>query len=103
MVIAPFFQNHLAFGLDIFGGERQAGHPVGFHGHYGSQLLARDHLIIPGLIPRREGVLIAAIAPHQRAKIALWRLLRALEHQVFKEMGQARIALHFISRAHLVP
>ena len=62
------------------------------------------HLLeISGEVGAREGVLLAADIGDEFGKGALGVGLGALEHQVFKEMGDARLARRIVSGAVAIP
>jgi hypothetical protein len=101
--LAAFLQDDQALGPHVLFGEHQIGHAVGFHGHDQFQAVQRHGLKITSVVGRGEGVLAPAIARHTARKLARRQRLGALEHQVFKEMRNTRLAGRIVGRAHLVP
>ena len=89
---APFLEHDVALGRDDLVGQCQAGHPVGLELHAGFQVLLGDLLEIGGEIVAGEGVLLAADFGDEFRELAVGMALGALEHQVFEEMGDARLA-----------
>ena len=57
---AALLENDLALGLDVFVGEAQILHAVGFHLHHGRQPVLGHTLEIGGDIVIGEGVVLAA-------------------------------------------
>ena len=66
-------------------------------------MLLGDALEIGGVVVAGEGVLLAADLGDELGELALRVGLGALEHQVFEEMGDARLALRIVGRAVAVP
>ncbi len=101
--LAPLLQHHVALGQDDGIGEDEAGHAVGLEVHHGRQLVRDDALEIAGVVIGGEGVLLAAGRRHGAREDRSGIALRALEHQVLEEMGEARLALLLVGRADPVP
>ena len=100
---APLLEHHVALGGDDVVGQHEPGHPVGLELHAGLEVLFRDLLEIGGEIVAGEGVLLAADLGDEFGELALGMGLRALEHQMFEEMGDARLAHRIVRRAVAVP
>ncbi len=83
--------------------EAQIAHAVGFHAHDQLEPVARDALVIGGVVPGRERVVLAAIAGDGAREFARRDLARALEHQVFEEVRDAGMAARLVSRADAIP
>ena len=66
-------------------------------------MLLGDLLEIGGEVVAGEGVLLAADLGDRFGKGALRMGLGALEHQVFEEMGDARLADRIVGRAVAIP
>ena len=66
-------------------------------------MLLGDPLEIGGVIVAGEGVLLAADLGDELRELALGMRFRAFEHQVFEEMGDARLARRIVGRAVAVP
>jgi hypothetical protein len=96
-------EDDVALGQHHLIGELQAGHAVGFQFHHRLELLGRHALEIAGVIVRGEGVFLAADAGDQFREITGRIFRRALEHQVLKEMRQARFARGLVGGADFVP
>ena len=100
---APLLQNHVALGGDDRVGERKAGHAVGLESHAGLEVLLGDLLEIGGEVGAGEGVLMAADIGDEFREFAFGVALRAFEHQMFEEMGDARLAGRIVRGAVAVP
>ena len=98
-----FFEHHVALGQHVLVLQDKTGHAVGLEFHHLAELFARHALVIAGVVSRGERVLIAAHVQHGLRELAGRVLAGTLEHQVFKEMGKARLAGRLVSRADLVP
>ena len=97
------FQHDIELGPHHVVGEHQSGHSVGFEFHHALELVARYALEIAGIVGRRKRVLLSADGGNDLGEAAGRILLRALEHQMFEEMGEARLARRLIGGADLVP
>jgi hypothetical protein len=100
---APLLHDHVALGRDHAVGERQAGHAVGLERHHLAEVLLGDALEEGGVVVAGEGVLLAADLGDAQRELALRVGLRALEHQMFEEMSDARLARRIVGRAVAVP
>ena len=96
-------QHDLALRQHVGVGEHQAGHAIGFEFHQCAQMLARNALEIGGVIGPGERVLLPADGGDDLGEFAARILGRALEHQVFEEMRDARLALFFVRGADAIP
>ena len=101
--LRALFQDHAALGLDILGRQPQIRHPVGLMGHHQPQPVGRDGLEIGGVVPRGERVLGPAIGGDQPRERAIRHCLGPLEHQMFEEMRDARLARRLVGRTNPVP
>ena len=97
------FEHDLELGLDHVLGEHEPGHAVGLELHQHLEMLARGALEIAGVVARREGVLLAADGRDRLGELALRVILRALEHQMFEEMGEPGLAGGLVGGADPVP
>jgi hypothetical protein len=97
------FQHDVELGPHHVVGERQPGHPVGLEFHHGLELVARHPLEITGVVGRGECVLLAADGGNDLGEAPGRVLVRALEHQMFEEMGKPRFARRLVGGADLVP
>ena len=68
-----------------------------------AEMLLGDALEIGGVVVAGEGVLLAADLGDALGELALRVGLGALEHQMFEEMGDARLALRIVGRAVAIP
>ena len=100
---APLLEHDVALRRDDFVGQHQPGHAIGLEFHQIGQVLLGDALEIGGVVVAGEGVLLAADLGDALGELALRVGLGALEHQVFEEMGDARLALRIVGRAVAVP
>ena len=96
-------EHHVALRQHVGVGQHQAGHAIGFECHDGLELLARDPLVERGIIVRRERILLAAHFVDGLREFSGRSLGRALEHQVFEEMRQPRLARRFVGGSDPVP
>ena len=81
----------------------QPGHAVGFEPHDQFQPVARDGLVKGGIVLGGECVVAPAVACDQRGKAARRNGGRALEHQMFEEMGDAGFPERIVGGPDLVP
>ena len=100
---AALLEHHVALGRDHRLLDQEVRHAVGLERHHGAEVLAGDALEIGGVVVGGEGVLLAAEAGHDLRELAGRVLLRALEHQVLEEVGDARLAERIIRRAIAIP
>ena len=100
---APFLEHDAPFRGQLVFGDDQIVHPVGLQPHDELQLVGRDGLEIGGVVPRGEGVLLAADARDPFREFLGLHRLGAAEHQMFEEMGGARAAALLVGGADLVP
>ena len=101
--LAALFDNDIALREEGLVRVAQIAHAIGFHTHDEFEPVARDTDVVGRVIPRGEGVIVSAIARDGARILAGRNLARALEHQVFKEMRDARMAARFIRRADAIP
>ena len=66
-------------------------------------MLLGDALEIGGVVVAGEGVLLAADLGHRFRELALADAFGALEHQMFEEMGDARLARGIVGGAVAIP
>ena len=97
------FQHHLQLGLHHVVGQHQAGHAVGLELHQELELVAGGALEIAGEVVGGEGVLRAADGRDRLREQALRVLLRALEQQMFEEVGEPRLAGRLVGGADAIP
>ena len=82
--------------------ENEVLHAIGFEIHHEIELILGDALVVAGVIAGGEGIAVAAIDADQPVQFAGGIFGRALEHQMFEEMRDARLAHRLIGGAHLV-
>ena len=100
---ASLLEHDVALGRDDVVGQGQARHAVGLELHAGFEVLLGDLLEIGGEIVAGEGVLLAADFGDEFRELAVRMALGALEHQVFEEVGDARLAQGIVGGAVAVP
>ena len=100
---APFLGNYLGFLGHVLGLEQQVAHAVRFKAKAQFQARLLKSLEIGGVVVAGEGVFITTIGGDQAREFASGHRGRALEHQVFEQMRDARQAARLIAGADLVP
>ena len=98
-----FLQDHRTLGGHVIFQKPQIAHPVRFQLHHQVKPVCRDALEIGGVVPRGEGIVIAALGLHDFRKFARRHVIRALEHQMLQKMRDARVSRWFIRRADAIP
>jgi hypothetical protein len=98
-----FLEHDVALRQHVLILQDQAGHAVGLELHHLGQLFARHALEVAGVVERGEGILVAADPKHGLGEFAGWMPGRALEHQMFEKVRQARLAGGLVGGADLVP
>ena len=83
------FQHDVTFRQNIFVGQHEAGHTVGFKRHHQRQMFLGDPLEIAGVVGCGEGVFLSADCRKHLGEFSRRVFLGALEHQVFKKMRDA--------------
>ncbi len=101
--VIAFLDDDLPFGVDVILHKPQVLHPVGFHFHDQGQPVGSDALEIGGIVPRGERVVVAALRLDDGRELVRPDAVGALEHQVFQEMRDARLAGGLVRGAHAVP
>jgi len=84
-------------------GEPEIGHAVRLVLHHDFQAVGGDRLVVGGVVPGGEGVLAPAVGGDDVGELARRQVLGTLEHQVLKEMGEARFAGLLVGGADAVP
>ena len=104
VLLPPLVEHDVALVLELRVGERrqQVAHPIRFHPHGELERIRRHDLPVVGAIGVGRTVEQRA-RRLQRMEEALVVMLRALEHQVLEEMGEARAAGPLVLRADVVP
>ena len=97
------FEDDLELGRHRFIGQHQTGHAVGLEFHQRLEMLFRHALEVAGVVLGGEGVFLAADEGHRLRELADRVLGGALEQQMLKEMGEARLAGGLVRGADLVP
>ena len=100
---APLLHHHVALRRHDVVAEREAGHAIRLIGHHQTQMLLGDTLKIGRVIVAGKGVLLSADLRDRLRERALGVLVRALEHQMFEEMGDARLSRRIVRRAVAIP
>jgi hypothetical protein len=98
----PLFENDVTLRRNNVIGEDEAGHAIGLERHHRGEMLFGNALEIGGVVVSREGILLAAKFGDEVGETLRVRF-GALEHQVFEEMRDARLARRIVGRAVLVP
>src|SRR5262249_25599577 len=96
-------ENNIPLGQNDLVGRLKAGHPICFEFHNGLQLVAWHALEIARVVLRREGIPLPADARNHLREFSGRVFSSALEHEMFKEMRQPRLACRLIRCANLVP
>ena len=97
------FHHDVSFRQNLGVGEFQIDHAVCFHLHDERQTVLCNDLEIGGEVVVCESVVLAAIAGNDARKLPGRDLRRALEHQMFEEVGEARLSGRFVGSADAIP
>ncbi len=100
---AALLQDHVALRRHDALVEQEVRHPVGFERHHRLEVFPGDALEIGRVVEGREGVLLASETRHHLREGPGRVLLRALEHQVLEEVGNAGLALRIVRGPVAVP
>ena len=100
---AAFLLDHLDFAGELLGRQLEAGQAVCFQFQGHGQAIARQHLVIGGVVVAGKGVLFGAEFAQDARGFAGAELAAAFEHHVFEGMGQAGLTGRFVTGADLVP
>jgi hypothetical protein len=100
---APLLANHLALRQHDLVGQLETRHAVGLMLHDDLEPVAGDALEIAGVVPRGERVLATAVLGDDTRELSWAKRLGTLEHQMFKEVRQARLAGRLIGGTDFVP
>ena len=106
LIVRPFaalFLHDGALGQDGLVRKYKILHAVCLKLHHERQAFLHDALEIGRVILRGEGVFVTAIGADDAAEGAIGVFGRALEHQMFKKMRNAGLALRLVRCADLVP
>ena len=101
--LAPLFLDDLALGKHRLVAQLQIAHPVGLQLHHKVEPILGDSLVIGGEVLAGEGVVLAAMPPHDARELAGRDLGGPLEHQMLEKMRDARLALRLVGGPDLVP
>ena len=82
---------------------KQVAHAIGFHEQRSIQRGGRHVLEIIGAVGIGGAVLVGHADLLERREIFTRMVFRTLEHQVFEQVREARLALRFVLRTHVVP
>ena len=104
VVLPPFVQHDLAFGRELLfaQGRQQVAHAIRFHPQRQFQRLRRHDFPVVGAVGIGRAVHEAA-GFLQGLEVAGRMVRRALEHQVFEEVGKAGAPGLLVPRADVVP
>ena len=78
-------------------------HPVAFQEQHAVQRACRHGLVIIGPVERGGAVKICCAQGLQRLEIIAIGIFRTIEHQMFKQMGKARLALRLMLGPDIIP
>ena len=101
--LVALFDDHVAFGQDVFAVKLDVLHPVRFHFHHQAKAVCRDPLEIGCVIKAGKGVIGAAIRLYDFAEFAGGQFFGPFEQQMFQEMRNPRNAGLFIRRSGAIP
>ena len=100
---APLLDDHVALGQHHLVAQHQVGHAVGLERHDQPEPLLGDLLVVAGVVLAGESVLVTTVARDQTREFAVGIFRRALEHEMFEKMCDARLADRVVGRADAVP
>src|SRR6185295_1438041 len=100
---AALLEDHLAFRDHVLLGKLQVRHAIGFHLHDGAQAFLGYALEITRVVVGREGIVLATEAGDDLGEVTGGNLVRRLEHQMFKKVGNARRPRRIVGRACEIP
>ncbi len=101
--VAALVGDHLLLARDGLLAEHEVVHPLGLQAHHEGELVGRDVLVVVGPVVPGGGVGLGAGALEELVEAARGEVLRLVEHQVFEEVGDARLALPLVPRPHAEP
>ena len=100
---APLFLHDLPLALEARPVDLQRRHAVGLEPQHQRQELRRHRFPEDGHVLGRVGVAPAADARNHRGVLFRLHVLRALEHQVLEQVGEARAPGSLVLRADVIP
>ncbi len=100
---AAFFHHHADLLGELFFGQHQIVHAVGFELDGKRQLRFLQLLEIRRVIAAGKGIFASAGSSDDARELARLDLLRTLEHHVFQHMGNAGLAVDFVDAAGAIP
>ena len=100
---APFFFHDFSLRRQLTHVEHETLHAIGFEFQGQLDAIGREILEVGGEVLAREGVVHAAVFANEAGEGAFGIFRGALEHHMFKHMGQARTAHDFVARTDFVP
>ena len=101
-VHANFFADHVLLVLQILFADIQRAHPIGFQPQAHLDAIARQRLVIVGVVEIGMAVQIAAVGFDKFRVLELLHVGRALKHHVLEEVRKAGAALRLDAKADVV-
>ena len=101
--MVAFFDDHVAFGRDVFRRQADIFHPVRFHLHHQLEPIRGNPLEIGGIIIASEGVIAPTILGNRGGKFTGVHLIGGLEQQMFEKVRHAGRPFGFIRGTGAVP
>ncbi len=104
VVLPPLVQHHFALvgELGVRQRRQQVAHAVGLHPQREIQRVRRNHFPVIGAV-RVRGSVQRGARFLQRVKVPAVVMLRALEHQVFEEVGEPGASGDFVLGSDVIP
>ncbi len=100
---APLLVHHVPLRQELLLLEQDVHHPVRLEFQAEVDAIRGEVLVVGRGIPRRVGVILAAVALHNDRELLGPGLGRPLEHHVFHHVGEAALAQGLVPRPGLVP
>ena len=102
-VVAAFAQHGLALRLHRLHLKVEVGEAVGFKSHGELELLGGQVLVVLRPVGAGARVVLCARSFEELVDGAGFVVLRRQEHQVLKEVGEARLSTNFVAASHAEP
>ena len=100
---AAFFLDYLQFLDKLRRGQGQGAHPLRLKFEGNGETISGQGLKVGRVVPAGEGVFVPAVGGDDAGEFARSELFRALEHHVFKQMGNTGESAGFVTGADFVP
>ena len=100
---AALLHDHFYFALEFLCRQFESRQAIGFQFEGHCQAVARQYLVVGGVIVAGECVFFGAQFAQDARGLARAKLAAALEHHVFEGVGQAGLSGRLIAGADLVP